>query len=138
MRDVIEHLTEPMDMLKEVARILRPNGRFYLTTGNFGSIVSALRREKWFFLQVDHIHYFSLTALEKMLKSAGLKIVRMGNEYPYGRSLAELNRRKAPRLAFRIPEYLFNTKIAPTLYGLLGAKVAEPFAATMSLHCKKM
>lgn len=138
MRDVIEHLSEPLGTLKEVTRILKPEGWLYLTTGNAGSIVSRLRRQHWFYLQGDHIHYFSLSSLDRMLRRAGLKIVKLGTEYPYGRSISELKRRNAPRLPIRIGEYILNTSVAPFMFRKFGTKAAEPFAQTMSLHIRKL
>ena len=137
MRDVIEHLSEPLQTLEEVARILKPDGWFYLTTGNFGGFVSRLRQHNWFYLQGDHIHYFSLTTMGKMLNRAGLGIVRMGPEYPYGRSISELKKRSAPRLPIRIGEFILNTRVAPFLFRSFGATAAEPLAQTMSLHIQR-
>lgn len=137
MRDVIEHLSEPDKLLKEVRRILKNNGWFFLTTGNAGSIVARLRQEQWFFFQKDHIHYFSLKTLKDMVERSGMRIVRLGPEYCYGRSVSELKERRAPRMMIRIPEYIVSTKIAPALFKYFGATLAEPFAVTLVLHIKK-
>lgn len=42
MREVIEHVKSPEKMVREVSRVLKPNGRFVLTTPNYGSALTWL------------------------------------------------------------------------------------------------
>ncbi len=42
MREVIEHVKEPETMVREVSRVLKPDGRFVLTTPNYGSVLTWL------------------------------------------------------------------------------------------------
>jgi SAM-dependent methyltransferase len=51
--EVIEHLNNPQNMIDEAHRILRPDGRLYLSTPNLHSIAQKLR-----FLFSDEFHWF--------------------------------------------------------------------------------
>ena len=80
--DIVEHLFDPIFMLKEVSRVLKPSGKLLLTTPNDLN----LRRRLFIFLfgrspqsivyknfgQCKHHTIFSLDLLEYMLKEAGL------------------------------------------------------------------
>jgi SAM-dependent methyltransferase len=95
LQDVIEHLPEPQEALAEVSRVLRPEGRIYLSTPNRWSpfnffsdphwnlplvstlpraaviffITKIIRREKEF--RPDFAALFSLRRLRTMFENAG-------------------------------------------------------------------
>jgi SAM-dependent methyltransferase len=78
--DVIEHI--PADALaaslREVKRVLKPNGKFVLTTPNKDS----LRNRLWGH-QVSHKHYFELNPrqLAQLLENVGFRIVEVNGIY---------------------------------------------------------
>lgn len=55
MQDVIEHVAEPMRVVAEVHRILRPGGRLALRTPHFSSALA--------YGDPTHRHYYSTTAI---------------------------------------------------------------------------
>lgn len=76
MLDVIEHLTDPRQVLAEVKKILKSNGIFALTTPNIDSLAAKLTKEKWYAVLPGHLFYFSPRTLEKILVEAGFRVVR--------------------------------------------------------------
>jgi len=71
---LIEHLNNPMSFLKETYRVLKPNGRVFITTPNINSFQARIFKERWRSAIFDHLYLFSDRTLVKMLKIAGFKI----------------------------------------------------------------
>lgn len=88
MWDVIEHLADPVRAVEEVARVLRPGGRFVLSTGDVGSLVARLSGARWHLYTLpEHLFFFSRPSLEILISRAGLRVESMvarGSHYPLG------------------------------------------------------
>lgn len=76
MFDVIEHLTDPRQVLSEVKKILKPEGVLILTTPNIDSPAAWLTGEKWYAVLPGHLFYFSPRSLKKILGEAGFRVVK--------------------------------------------------------------
>ena len=94
--EVVEHLYNPAHILKEIARVLKPGGRIYLTTNNVAYWFYALRilrgetnlDQDLSQITVDftndnphdwrgHVRFYSIGQLIEMLKLAGItKVIR--------------------------------------------------------------
>ncbi|MBZ0312894.1 methyltransferase domain-containing protein [Clostridium butyricum] len=74
MWDVIEHLINPLDELKEIHRILDKDGRLYISTPNLNK--SKLEGKNWagFNGSYEHLFFFDTETLKDMLLMAGFKI----------------------------------------------------------------
>ncbi|MBW2976429.1 class I SAM-dependent methyltransferase [Candidatus Woesearchaeota archaeon] len=75
--DVIEHLPDPKSTLKEVRRILKPQGLVVITTPDIGSITAKILWKNWEEVKRvrEHIYYFSKDTLKKLLESLGFKVL---------------------------------------------------------------
>jgi len=71
---LIEHLNDPMSFLKEVYRVLKPNGRVFITTPNINGFQARLFKGRWRSAIFDHLYLFSDRTLIRMMKIAGFKI----------------------------------------------------------------
>jgi ubiquinone/menaquinone biosynthesis C-methylase UbiE len=83
MWDVIEHVTDPLDQLRKVQRLLKPGGLAVVHTMDLDSSFSRLMGSRWPWLMEMHIYYFTPRTLGKMAEVAGLKVVRARAEGRY-------------------------------------------------------
>ncbi len=69
--EVIEHIDDIEAYVPELARLLRPGGRIFLTTPDMTSIPSSYPTGTvpWHLLESTHVRFFTPTSLKKMLES---------------------------------------------------------------------
>jgi 2-polyprenyl-3-methyl-5-hydroxy-6-metoxy-1,4-benzoquinol methylase len=71
MWDVLEHLPNPMEYLREISRILRKDGIIAISTPNFSCLTSRIVKTKWLVLNPhEHLFYFTPKTLKNMLENA--------------------------------------------------------------------
>ncbi len=72
---VIEHVSDPQAMLKEIGRILKPGGILALSTPNIKSIAWYLLKKQWRVVEPQvHLHLFNCNGIKKLVEECGLKI----------------------------------------------------------------
>jgi len=94
---VLEHLRDPLSSLKEIHRILAPQGWFSVAVPNFGGAQAEAAGQHWFHLDLPrHLWHFRRRSLESLLAKAGFRAVRCSTlsfEYDwYGTLQSWLNR----------------------------------------------
>ena len=72
---VLEHVPYPLIILKEVYRILKPEGLLATSTPDIESILAKIFRRRWWNLRRLHINQFTTRTLADMLKRAGFNNV---------------------------------------------------------------
>lgn len=87
MVNVLEHVAEPMELLKRIQRILPPKGFLCITVPNdFSPLQQAFLKVKghlpWFVCVPDHLNYFSFDTLRGALGKVGFDIVDESALYP--------------------------------------------------------
>lgn len=74
--DTVEHLGAPEAYLEKSARLLKPGGMVFLTTGDIGSFNARLRGRNWRQIHPpSHLHYFSRDTISLLLGRLGLEVV---------------------------------------------------------------
>jgi len=81
LMEVIEHLPDPSALLKEVWRVLKPNGVFVVGTGNGASWTVQLVGASWGYLHVaqhgGHISFFNPDSLGNLARQCGFRVERI-------------------------------------------------------------
>jgi len=76
--EVIEHLKEPLPLLHECRRILRPGGILLIGTGNAASWSAAALGAHWEYFDISkhggHISFYTPTTLAKLTGQAGFEV----------------------------------------------------------------
>jgi 2-polyprenyl-3-methyl-5-hydroxy-6-metoxy-1,4-benzoquinol methylase len=108
MWDVIEHVSDPVDVLRQCREHLAAEGRLVLQTQDVSSLTRKVLGAKWHhFKQLEHIYHFSPTTIRTLLDRAGFELVhwtrRRAGKYVSFHFLAERARRfgKIPGLLAR-------------------------------------
>lgn len=79
MRSYLEHEAQPLPVLHEVFRILRPGGVVIIKVPNYGCWNRRLSGRRWCgFRFPDHLNYFTPASLQQMCLTAGFAIRRFG------------------------------------------------------------
>jgi len=79
---VLEHVPEPIDFLKNINKYLKDDGHAFIEVPNlYDPLLHLWQIEGYqkFYYHEAHVHYFSRKSLEKLFSLAGLKI----NEFHY-------------------------------------------------------
>jgi 2-polyprenyl-3-methyl-5-hydroxy-6-metoxy-1,4-benzoquinol methylase len=73
MWQVLEHLPYPLTTLKEIYRILKPDGLLAVSTPDIGGIPAKILQRGWWNIRRLHINQFTTKTLMSMLRNAGFK-----------------------------------------------------------------
>ncbi len=75
MWDTVEHLARPVRYIEKAARWLKPGGVLAMTTGDIGSLLARLRKDRWRQIHPPtHLFYFSKETLSDAVRRAGLEV----------------------------------------------------------------
>jgi len=75
--DIIEHVSNPKDVIGKVWRILERGGVAVLVTPDIKSFTAKVMGEKWWHFRPAHIGFFSKKPLFHLLRSKGFEIVKL-------------------------------------------------------------
>ena len=78
LSNVLEHLTDPLAVFREIDRILKPDGLVYITVPNTRSAVFRLFREHWYALETPrHVILYCPKTLETLAQASGFEIANI-------------------------------------------------------------
>ncbi len=120
MSHVIEHVPDPLRMLRQLAALLAPGGRLMVTTPNAQSLGARLFGPSWRGLEPPrHFNVFSPRSLAEAVGSAGLRVEKLTTHVRLARGIFYLStmarwghrelesRRRAQNRPLTIAGYLF-------------------------------
>ncbi len=70
--DVIEHVPDPLGLLRNAADLLAPGGRMLIVTPDVNSIAARSMGSRWWHYRIAHIGYFDLETLARSAMLVGL------------------------------------------------------------------
>lgn len=74
MLQSLEHMTEPLAVLREARRVLAPGGTLLVEVPNYGALLRSVFGRYWFPLLVpQHLVHFETASLARMLAAAGFE-----------------------------------------------------------------
>jgi SAM-dependent methyltransferase len=80
--DVIEHLPRPMDLLRDIARVLRPGGQVLLSVPNFSHwyprirvALGAFGYDRRGILDDTHLRFFTRRSLRRLIRATGFDVL---------------------------------------------------------------
>jgi len=99
MRGVIEHLRDPIDVLKKCYKIVKPGGYLYITAMPTGDCFAFyIYREKWRqFTPLEHIHFFSRKLMTRIVEEIGFRFICHHYQYdetPYANPREDYDKMK--------------------------------------------
>ncbi|HOV80011.1 MAG TPA: methyltransferase domain-containing protein [Bacillota bacterium] len=81
--DTIEHVRDPLQLLKIVHQILKPGGVLFLSTPSLDSWPARLMRRNWMEFKTEHLHYFDRQTIQNALAKSGFAEVLITPGYKY-------------------------------------------------------
>ena len=84
--DVVEHVPDPVALLRRARDFLKPDGHLVLETQNVASPFARLLGRRWqHYKHLEHLYHFSPSTLDRLLDDAGLvrvhRTARFGGKY---------------------------------------------------------
>ncbi len=138
---VLEHLAQPLDMLRRCSALLKPGGVVVVAVPNFASWQARLTGGSWFHLDVPrHQHHFSPEALDAALAMSGLRVIRttwVSPEHdPYGWFQSLMN--KAGIEPNLVTKFLMGMDIGPRAWRaplllVVGGVLLVPVSVVLSI-----
>lgn len=75
--DVVEHLFDPIEVLEQIRRIVKPSGHLVVNYPDIGSVVARLLGRRWPFLLSVHLTYFTRRTVTKLLQKTGFDVLEI-------------------------------------------------------------
>ncbi|MGA2278714.1 MAG: methyltransferase domain-containing protein [Verrucomicrobiota bacterium] len=73
--DVLEHVRSPLNFLREVHRVLKPDGTLFIATPSIDSWSARFLRQKWMEFKAEHLTYFDRQTVQTALFKSGFRDV---------------------------------------------------------------
>ena len=72
--DVIEHTTNPRELVEHCRTLLKPGGVLVVNYPDVGSWIARALGRRWLFLTSVHLHYFDRTTMARLLESSEFQV----------------------------------------------------------------
>lgn len=76
LADVIEHVPDPVALLRDAGELLAPGGVLVVVTPDVGSVARRLLGKRWWHFRLAHVGYFDAGSLADACARAGLSVTK--------------------------------------------------------------
>jgi len=76
--DVLEHVADPVALLRSCNERLAPGGTLVLVTPDVGSLAARMLGSRWWHFRLAHVGYFDERTLDRAVRAAGLMPLEQG------------------------------------------------------------
>ena len=90
--DLIEHLENPKEYIKEIWGRLLPNGYLVIRTPNLSSLEFFMFGNRYHSFKKEHLNYFTVQSLIFLLQNCGFSILSIGTESHLTSGLIHINK----------------------------------------------
>jgi len=106
---VIEHFEYPREEIRHIYNLLNKNGMVCLWTGDISAFPARLLSKNWWYIQGQHIQYFTRKSLTKLFINNGFQELHIGL-YPYVMTMSSIHKSLAryPLLHLMTKPFLCN------------------------------
>lgn len=82
MLNILEHLSYPLDTIKQVSRCLKTDGILIVVTGNSDSFAAKIYKGGWYYFSYnEHISFFSPDSIATAFEASGLSLSAIKKVY---------------------------------------------------------
>jgi 2-polyprenyl-3-methyl-5-hydroxy-6-metoxy-1,4-benzoquinol methylase len=103
--DVIEHVTNPRELLLDLKKALKADGILVVVTPNINSTIAKLMRGKWHHYRIAHVGYFDTCTLGLLAEQ--IKMLNIFKKYPNWYFEKEYIFNRIDNIGLRCLTYLF-------------------------------
>lgn len=115
MQDVLDHVTDPVTVLKKCNGFLRPGGILVVKVHDMGSLYAKVMGKNYYaFIPPGHLFYFNKESISKLLDKAGFDIViskYMGHLLLFSTILFRLSRGNEKSIFFHLYKIVDGRKL---------------------------
>ena len=79
LSDVIEHVRDPQAFLRNIHRLLTPNGTLFIATPSLASWSAKLLRHNWMEFKPEHLTYFDPKTIQIILRNTGFHEINVAS-----------------------------------------------------------
>jgi SAM-dependent methyltransferase len=135
---VLEHMPDPSESIKEISRILKPKGILLIGVPNFGCYDRKLFKKDWIPLEVPrHLYHFELKSLTCLLNNHGFDIQEIKAKGFYLFGIKNFLKGSPFHNFIEFFKYLILLTIGKSLFMIFSNKRKERFATFISVYCAK-
>jgi hypothetical protein len=83
----LEHVPDPLELIRQCHRLLAPHGQLALVTHNYGAVLNRLLGKRSPIIDIEHLQLFNPESIRYLLNSQGfsnIEVLSISNRYRIG------------------------------------------------------